>query len=187
MDVKKFFENLSLNKGKKNIILIIGFLGILLIFLSNFLETDRNKNKETEQVIPTAENLVESYQSKLQSDLCDIVSNIDGVGNVRILITMESTVEDVYAVEKSVSEQSQSNSEESKVSEANDYSEDDTYVKVKNDDGSESLVMLKQVMPKIRGVLVVCEGGENSTIKEKVTQAVSGVLNISSSKVYVTN
>ncbi len=42
-------------------------------------------------------------------------------------------------------------------------------------------------MPKIRGVLVVCDGGGDPVTKEKITQAVAGVLNISSGKVFVTD
>lgn len=41
--------------------------------------------------------------------------------------------------------------------------------------------------PRVAGVLVVCEGGDSLKVKEKVINAVSTVLNISSGRVYVTN
>ena len=57
---------------------------------------------------------------------------------------------------------------------------------IRSKDGSEQAVLQKQVMPKIRGVLVVCDGGDDALTREKITKAVSSVLNISSGKVFVT-
>ena len=43
-----------------------------------------------------------------------------------------------------------------------------------------------EIMPQIRGVLVVCPNGNNTVIKEMVKGAVVTVLDISSKKVCVT-
>jgi stage III sporulation protein AG len=40
--------------------------------------------------------------------------------------------------------------------------------------------------PKVRGVAIVCSGGENAVIREKITSTVSKALGISSSRVSVT-
>lgn len=186
MDIKSCLEKMSSDKGKRNLIVAIGMLGIFLIFISNFISFNGKSSTEVEEE-PASNLSADTYKSALEQELTSIVSCIDGVGEVRILITMESSTEDVYAIERSIDDQSESTADESRETAAVQYSEEDTYVKVKNQDGSESLVRLKQVMPKIRGVLVVCGGGGNSSVREKVTQAVSGVLNISSGKVYVTN
>lgn len=190
MDIKKFIQGLSSDKTKRNIIVVAGLAGILLIFISNFIELksddDGASSTGTASEI-TYQTTVESYRNELEGKLTDIISKIDGVGEVSIMITMDSTIEDVYAVEKKIDEQSQESSDDTKNSTQTEYSEENTYVTVKNKDGSESVIMVKQVMPKIRGVLVVCEGGDNTLVKEKVIQAVAGVLNISSGKIYVTN
>lgn len=187
MDIKKLFKNLSSDKVKRNIIVALGAAGILLIFLSDFIHTD-NTQADTPSDEPQTESITaDSYRDRLESELVEIVSQIDGAGEVRILITMDSTIEDVYAVERNISEQTQSSSDETQGSAENEYSEENIYVTVKNKDGSEEAVLLKQIMPKIRGVLVVCDGGGDTLVKEKITQSVASVLNISSGKVYVTN
>lgn len=187
LDIKKIFKNLSSGNIKRNIIVAVGLIGIILIFISNFTD-NKSSDNETEAIAEAAvQTSIESYRDTLESKLAAIVSEIEGAGEVKIMITMESTVEDVYAVEKNIDEQSQSSSDDTKGSEQTEYKEESTYVTIKNKDGSESVVMVKQIMPKIRGVLVVCDGGGNTVVKEKIIQAVSSVLNISSGKIYVTN
>ena len=100
---------------------------------------------------------------------------------------METTTEDVYVVEKKTEEKNSHSSSDDGETGDGEYREENKYVTVKRKDGSEDAVLQKQIMPKIRGVLVVCDGGGNSVVKEKITQAVSGVLNISGGKVVVTN
>lgn len=44
----------------------------------------------------------------------------------------------------------------------------------------------KEIEPLIRGVLVVCEGGDSPVVVERITQAVTKALDISSAKVCIT-
>lgn len=186
LDIKGLFKNLSSDK-KRNIIISLGVIGMVLIFASNFIHSPQNNIEQQESDTASDSVTAESYRVRLEGELTDIVSQINGAGEVKIMITMDSTVEDVYAVEKSIDESNESASDDSRGELKTEYSEDNVYVTVKNKDGSEQVVLLKQVMPRIRGVLVVCDGGGNSVVQEKITQAVASVLNISSGKVYVTN
>ncbi len=173
-----------LRDKKSAIIIFIGFLGIAMIFVSGlFPDSPEAEPQEEEEITYTADD----YRRQLEAELSAIISRIDGAGEVSILITMETTTEDVYAVEKKTEEKtSQSTSGEGGDSDG-EYKEENKYVTVKRKDGSEDAVLRKQIMPRIRGVLVVCDGGGNSVVKEKITQAVSGVLNISGGKIFVTN
>ncbi|MCH5298158.1 MAG: hypothetical protein J1E96_00190 [Ruminococcus sp.] len=44
----------------------------------------------------------------------------------------------------------------------------------------------KEIEPKIRGVVVACSGGDDPIVIQRVMQAVTKALNISTAKVYVT-
>ncbi len=50
----------------------------------------------------------------------------------------------------------------------------------------DSATKTKEIQPRIRGVLVVCEGGDEPLVVERVTEAVCKALNISTAKVCVT-
>ncbi|MDE7389542.1 MAG: hypothetical protein K2M82_01165 [Lachnospiraceae bacterium] len=186
MDIKKLFEGIASDGKKRNIIIALGMIGILLIFMSSLIDGGKDENKVSNEPNDIVEQSVDGYKSELESELSEIISQIDGVGDVHLLLTMESTTEQVYAIEKNIDEQIGSILDDDKSSNETEYTENNTYVIVKSGDGSENLVKLKEVMPRIRGVLVVCEGGENAVVKEKVTKAVCGALNISSGKVCVT-
>lgn len=186
LGIKGLFKNLSSDK-KRNIIILLGAVGMVLIFASNFIHIPKNEVTVTESESTTESITAESYRIQLENDLTNIVSQINGAGEVKIMITMDSTVEDVFAVERKIDDNIESAADGSQGETKTEYSEDNTYVTIKNKDGSEEVVLLKQVMPKIRGVLVVCDGGGNSVVQEKITQAVAGVLNISSGKVFVTD
>lgn len=47
-------------------------------------------------------------------------------------------------------------------------------------------MIIKLIQPKIRGVAVVCEGGGSDAVRQEITQAITAVLDISASRVYIT-
>ena len=185
-DIKSFLKNISPGK-KRTVLIIMGLAGMVLIFISNYTEMSDNTGAADEPVISDNFISAKEYKQQLEEELSDIISSIEGAGNVKIMITMESGTEDIYAVEKNITERRQSKNDEYSSDSETEYKEGQVYVIIKNKNGTEQAVLLKQVMPKIRGVLVVCDGGGDPVTKEKITQAVSGVLNISSGKVYVTD
>ena len=185
-DIKSFLRNISPDK-KRTALVIMGIAGMVLIFISNYIQTSDNSKEVENTSVPENFISAKEYKQQLEGELSEIISAIEGAGNVKIMITMESGTEDIYAVEKNITECHQNKNDEVLNDSETEYKEGQVYVVIKNKNGSEQAVLLKQVMPKIRGVLVVCGGGGDPVIKEKITQAVSGVLNISSGKVYVTD
>ena len=54
------------------------------------------------------------------------------------------------------------------------------------DKGSEKEALVKKINnPSISGVVIVCEGGDDPKVCEKLYKAVSTALNIPTSKIYV--
>ncbi len=51
--------------------------------------------------------------------------------------------------------------------------------------GKNADMLLSVTAPKVRGVIVVCEGGNSVSVKEKVIEAVTGVFGISSLRISV--
>ena len=109
------------------------------------------------------------------------MSLIDGAVSVKVMITIDATSEDIYAIDRSESTGGTADD----TSSSQQHSEQNEHVIVRGKDGSEQAVLKKQRMPEIRGVLVVCEGGGSEVVKERITAAVSGALGISQSKVVV--
>ena len=73
------------------IIVILGLAGILLIFMSTLIDS-----KSENQVLPDNALSSQEYCERLQNELADIISSIDGVGRVKLLLTIENSGEAVY-------------------------------------------------------------------------------------------
>lgn len=132
--------NKLLSGGKfKNIIIIAGVIGIAMILISSFTDF-----KPSESSVDS----VEEYRQGLQSSLSSMLGQIEGVGDVSVLLTIENSVEGVYLENNSTK--------------------------------------TKDIEPVVRGVVVACEGGDEPVTLERVTDAVTKALNISSAKVCVT-
>ena len=87
-------KNSIFEKLKKNpkIIVILGLLGIALIFLSGF---SQNKTKTTEvSSALTASDYSESIEKKLSEQISEVVG-----GKVKVMVTLETGVEYIYASE----------------------------------------------------------------------------------------
>ena len=164
----KFFKN------PKNFI-IIGAIGILLIFLSTFGDSKAKKNDVSESFS------VEEYKANLEADIKRLVKGITGSRKVTVVITLESGINYSYAeaAENSSEEKSDENKNEQKSETKQEY------ITVKNADGSEQAILISKQMPEIRGVAIVCEGGDNAVLNEKIQNAVTSALNITSKRVYI--
>lgn len=132
-------------KGDKRIklILVLGILVIVLIALSGI---GGNKSERTDTA--TIGEL-SKYEKKLEERLSDILSEIEGVGDIKVMVTLDTSEESEY--------------------------------------GRSKDMLLSVKAPSVRGVIVVCEGGDNIVVKEKVTSAVSGVFGISTTRISVIN
>lgn len=178
----------KLNDFTKNpkfvrIIIVLGLVGIGLILLSGLLP-DKTNDEDNQTNSQVAYVSLAQYENNLEQSLADIISSIDGAGKTRVMLTMDSTVEQVYATDKTMSQKDMVNSGED--TETNkDTSANSTYITVELSDGTQQTVLLKEIQPRVRGALVVCNGGDNSVVKEKIVDAVTKALDISSSRVSV--
>lgn len=182
MEFKKKFEVwISSKSNKAKLITILGLIGICLIALSSLFpskETSKKHNKE--QTEATSTNL-ENYVNSLESKIDAMVKQIEGVGNSKVLITMEKGIENVYAN----SEKKLSNSNENlsgAPSQRNDIQRD--VVVIDGNNGKQALIVT-QKEPTVKGVVVVCEGANKGSVAKNVTDAISKSLNIKCNKISV--
>ncbi len=163
---EKFIEIFKKKDLRNKILIAAAALGVILILLS-----------ELNFSSPKAEKSIESgdyaeYVSTLNDELTGVISSIDGVGECRVMITLKNTKESVYA------ENSDSSNSESSNSQNNEYV-------IYNSENGDSPLLLKEEMPQVAGVAVVCTGGDSEAVREKIIDCVCALFNISSSRVSV--
>lgn len=171
-ELKKNLAEKIPKQKRITVIVVIGLIGIVLIFMSDMFSAKPHKSNQNNTVKLDSQ----SYKKELESELTDVLSQVQGVGKVRVMVNLEGSTENIYAEEYDT----KSDTADGKKSE----SYKNKYVVI--DKGSEKNPLLKKVVkPKINGVIVVCEGGDNVLVSEKVYKAVSTVLAISSNRVCV--
>lgn len=168
MDLKSLKEKITDKTGlssKALTYIIIVLCATALLIALNSLESKDSETAKADQAEPDAVN--PDYEKALCEQLENVISQIEGVGKVSIMITFEGSASNEYQTDTDTSE---------------------TEEKQKTVIIGNKEALIKSITnPKVAGVLVVCEGGDSLKVKERVINAVSTVLNISSGRVYVTN
>lgn len=169
-----------LQKGKGlRIACILAAVGVLLIYLSEWMPS--KDEAVAENMGMTAERYCEQVETRLSELLC----SMDGVGKCRVYVTLESGVEYVYATKQKENADYSKDSDEKgeKVSERADTEQ--SIILIDGADGETGL-LLTEKQPTVKGVVVVCDGGNDAAVSERVVAAVTTALNISSRRVCVT-
>ncbi len=162
MILKSLRINEFLKKEKnKKLVYVILIIGVILLSLPSFLP-----QKEAE---PSRETVV---NERLEERLSDIISEISGVGKVKVMITYKSTSEKRVAKDKNTRNF------------ANEIYEEEKNVLLGS--GSEQKPFItREEMPKILGVAVVAEGGGRDDVKAEISRAVRALTGVSANNIAV--
>lgn len=155
-----FLDKIKSNKKLQTILIIVIFLIVFAVFLLN---TFSKKESQTSQG-----NAQDLYVQELEERLSNTLSKVDGAGKVSIVITVESGMETVLAMKTETIE----NSSGKHVTE--------TPVLVNG-----KTVVLKEMYPKIIGVLIVAEGANNIGVMRKIQQATVSLLDINVNQIEI--
>ncbi|AWX59212.1 stage III sporulation protein AG [Brevibacillus brevis] len=183
-------------------IVILG-IGVAIMILTDFLRVEKDQplgfgdigneapgppgGDSTSQVLggsPTTDIIAE-YENIYETQLRDILASVVGVGEVEVMVNLESTPE--LVVEKNRNIRSSTNQEmdkEKATRNQNDQSRDEQVVIVQGGK-QDAPVIVKTLKPKVRGVLVVAKGADNIQVKAWITEAVQKVLDVPAYKISI--
>jgi stage III sporulation protein AG len=149
----------------------IGIGAMALILITSVSGNNKKAEKPAEVPAEVAEifSYTESFAAKTEERLKTLLAGIEGVGDTEVMVTLGASEEYVYA-------------QDGKESSSGTSSE---VVIIDGKDGKSALVE-RVFTPKITGVVIVCEGGDDSRTVEKIYKAVSTALGIGASRIYVT-
>ena len=108
----------------------------------------------------------------LEERLCQVLSKVEGAGEVSVVLTVQNGVERVLATDKSAGQ-----------TEGSRDMEEETVI-ISGDSGEE-VVILTQRYPTFQGALVVCPGGDDPQVRLQITQAVSVLTGLGTDRITV--
>jgi len=142
------------------LILVIG-IGLMLL---------PEKSEKTEPT-PVTENIV--TQKSIEEQLSDILSDVDGAGKVKILLTIRAGEETLFQTNSSISNGSDTSSTQI------------TTVTITSSDKNEYGLIRQINPPTYMGAIIVCEGADSPSVRLAVIEAVSKVTGLGSDKISV--
>ena len=160
--------------SKKNIAMIVLAVVVLLLLLFSELSGDEAKEKNIDS---NATVYAEDYIKETEKRLEGVLSGLSGAGKVKVMITLESCYENVYAKGYT------SKSKEGENEESQETAEE--YIIVKQGSNNEECLVIKVYEPRVKGVAVIAQGADNINVKQAITDTVCALFDISSASVSV--
>ena len=181
--------------NKRKIENLIVFLIILVItVISINIIWNKNENNRNDEDVSSYKELAnsndastnfENNEYNLEEKLKNILSKINGVGNVEVLITYQETSELIAMYNENVKESSTEETDTSggkRVIQEVDTSKDIVY---QEESGTKMPITQKVVMPKMEGAIIIAEGANDSNVRANIIQAVEAATGLLSHKIQV--
>lgn len=156
---------LALFERYKFVLLVI-LAGVALLLLpSTGEEGDRP---------PPAEDHSGGFQVEdLERRLEEVLSQVAGAGEVRVVLTVRSTARQVLAQDGRSTQRGE------------ELDSTLTTVVVSQGSGTQEPVTIQQLSPQYQGALVVCSGGDDPSVRLRIVEAVSALTGLGADKISV--
>ena len=126
----------------------------------------------------------EEYAAYLEGKLKKMLESVQGVGEVEVMITLESSEERI--VEKDMTAERSQTEEQDSAGGTRTVSSSNTGYQTVYQEGSQgSPFVVKTITPKVEGVLVVAEGAGKGNMTGEITQVVQALFGVEAHKVKV--
>ena len=194
-------ENTEKKAGKYQYMILVLCIGAAFMIVGNVLFSDKTTSNEIQAVNSSQgqtedvetfghkkdsnNKTIASYEESFEKELTKSLEEMLGVDNVTVVVNIDST--DKKVLEKNIVTKSQTTEEkdneggERKVQETST----DEQVVIIRDGEKEVPIIVGEVKPEIRGVLVVAKGAENIQVKKWIIEAVTRSLGVPSHRVAV--
>lgn len=198
-DVEEATGDVTSKRKIENLVVFLVILIVTLIVI-NVIWNDNSSNEESDtQTNDQGKVLAKSNSNdssdtnetyadsnyNLASNLEDILSNITGVGNVKVMITYAETSTTIPVYNE---ESTEENTEET---DSEGGTRTVTQIDVRKEviyeeqDGNKSLITQKITSPEVEGAIITAEGADNAEIKTSIIQAVEAVTGLPTHKIQV--
>ena len=155
-------------KGNAGIVIIIiaVALGLGLLIFGNFLGKEADAEEASLQV--PSESDTESFARDAEERIVKLCSSVSGAGQVSVVVSLSGGYRAVYA--------------ENYQSGSNSYRNETVLT---GSGSSEKALLVGYENPTISGIGIVCTGGDDPVVQQKIISLVSAAFDVSTNKIYV--
>ena len=187
---KELLETKNRRKLIENAVMVI-IIGVIIIIAGSTFFSGKDKPEARDSLAESTESVQTSAAAATSSGdtelkLKYILSQIDGAGKVEVMITYSTGKENIPAYDTKTSENSTDEKDSGGGTRKISQSSSDSAIVFKSGVNGEKIpVIIKEIEPVVKGVLVVAEGASNPQVREKLNRAVQVLLDIPVHKIQV--
>lgn len=191
--LKKMFSKNDGNNKKKieNILVFIVILAITIVAINYIWNGDESSKSSNE--VPEAENSNSVVQvstntsyDENEEKLANILSNIEGVGKVKVLLTYSQTSTYLPIYNENLKASNTTETDSAGGSRTVTESDSQKEVIYKEDEsGNREPVTQSIISPKIEGAIITAKGADNADVKTAIVQAVEAATGLATHKIQV--
>lgn len=194
-EVKKVLEKLSGGKKlQKDQCLIIVLVGILLCVIAIPVEKKDSKSDLSNIINDTIDDHtdlevreeVNDYAGYWEEKLEEALRYVDGVGKVRVLITLQNSEQKI--VEKDGPEQHSDTEETDSAGGSRTVREssiDKSTIYTADGQGGSVPYVVMTIEPVVEGVVVIAQGAEHENVCENIIEAIQVLFDIDANKIKI--
>lgn len=136
---------------------------------------DRNGNTREDELL--------SYAASMESALEELLKTMDGVGKVRVMVTLESSCEAV--VEKDTNTVREGTTEVDAAGGSRNTTNISESQETIYRNGSDTPYVKKILSPQVSGVVVSAQGGGNAKTVQNITEAIQALFGLEAHKIKI--
>lgn len=189
--MKQWWEQIrSFGKQRKKEQLLTAVLVVVILLLAfwpSAADHEKQEKQQTEEVQPQVEATETNAdeRKKLEDDLKRILLQVEGVGEVDVAVTMESTGRKLVEKDVPLSESSVDETGNGTNSKKESKNSEEATVYLENADGTKAPYVVEETMPVVRGVLVVAQGADDPQVVAEIKEAAMALFHLEAHKIKV--
>ena len=163
--------------------IVLLLAGILVVIVS--LPSENRGSNTAVQAETEAQTTVTNDIRELERRLANILRQMEGAGNVQVMINQKDNGEKVVEKDTSVSNRSTQEDGGGTIRNIVEQENQETTIYGQTASGGESPYVTQELAPQIEGVLVLAEGADNASVKKDITDAVMALFGLEAHKIKV--
>lgn len=198
--INKFFKNKEEAKGNENkkienlVFFII--ISVITIVIINFIwsgnktdnkQVNENTNINNKKLANVTEENTDEVEdtNNLEEKLEEILSKIQGVGEVKVCVNYSESSEVVAMFDENSSTSTTEETDTEGGVRKIEQTETNKNVIYEENDGKKTPITTKVIKPKIEGAIITAKGANNAAVKNNIIQAVEALTGLATHKIQV--
>ncbi len=198
--LNKFFKNKEDAKGNENKkvenLVFFVIISVITIVIINFIwsgsktdnkQVNENTNVNNKKIANVTEENTDEVEdtNSLEEKLEEILSKIQGVGEVKVCVNYSESSEVVAMFDENSSTSTTEETDTEGGVRKIEQTETNKNVIYEENDGKKTPITTKVIKPKIEGAIITAKGANNAAVKNNIIQAVEALTGLATHKIQV--